>query len=382
MKINPSFVLRASLLPLCVLAASCSRRAPAPPAAIPVHTTTVTQRAVPLTLSAVGLVQPLHTVAVQSQVTGVIEKIHFTEGDEVRAGDLLVSLDQRPFRASLASAQAGLTQARANAEKAEGDRQRYTELHAKQAVSDSDFAQYVTVAADARANVAVQEAALATAQLDLDYTMIRAPIGGRTSRLGLREGSLVKANDSTQPLLTLNQMAPIGVAFSLPESNLAALREALAAGEVAVTAQIQADHAKPVTGRLDFLDNTVGPTTGTIALRATFANPGTALWPGQFVNVTVHIGTLPDALVVPATAVIVGQAGSQVFVVKADHTVELRAVRTGVTDAHDIVLLDAVKVGETVVTDGQLRLVPGASVTVKDPAAPAAPANAPRSSQP
>ncbi len=364
MKINPLPVLRFILLPLCLCAASCKRHPAPTTTTVPVYTAQVIQRAVPVTLNGVGLVQSLHTVALQSQVDGVISKIHFTEGDEVKAGDLLVTLDQRAYRAALFSAKAELTQARANAEKTEGDRERYAKLYDQHAVSDSDFAQYVTAATGARATVAVQEAALATAQLNLDYTEIHAPISGRTGRLGQREGALVKANDSAQPLLTLNQMAPIGVVFSLPESELAAVRTALATGPVAVTVQTKDAGRVPVTGQLDFLDNTVGPTTGTIALRATFANADGALWPGQFVDVVVQVGTLPAALTVPATAIVAGQAGNQIFIVKADHTVEVRVVHTGVTAGDDIVVLDAVQPGETVVTDGQLRLMPGTKVTV------------------
>jgi multidrug efflux system membrane fusion protein len=364
------------LLLACLLAASCQPRPPAPVQAVPVYTATVVQRAVPLTRTAVGLVQPLHTVALQSQVDGVIAKVHFTEGDFVKAGALLVTLDQRPFQTALSSAKALLAQARANADKAEADYQRYVTLHDQKAVSDSDFTQYATAATGARAAVAVQEAAVVSAQLNLDYTEIRAPIDGRTSRLAQREGALIKANDSAQPLLILNQMAPIGVAFALPESDLAAVRAALAAGPVAASALAQGEGQQPVSGRLDYLDNTVGPTTGTIALRAAFDNQDGALWPGQFVDVVVALGRLPNALVVPGTAIVPGQLGNQIFVVKPDGTIDVRLVHTGVTDGADIVVLDAVHAGETVVTDGQLRLLPGTPVTVntRDGKAGAAPA--------
>lgn len=351
----------------CLVMAGCKRRPPDAPAPVPVYIAEVTQRAVPLTRNAVGLVQPLHTVALQSQVDGVIARINFVEGDEVKAGTLLITLDQRPFLTTLTSARAQLAQARAAAEKADADNQRYARLHEQNAISDSDFTQYSTAATSARAAVAVQEAAVATAQLNLDYTEIRAPIAGRTSRLAQREGVLVKANDSAQPLLILNQMAPIGVAFSLPESDLAAVRSAFAAGPVAVTAQAHGDGQRPVPGRLDYLDNTVGTTTGNVALRAAFDNQDGALWPGQFVDVFIHLGELPGALVVPGTAVVAGQLGSQIFVVKPDGTIDVRVVHTGVTDGDGIVVLDAVRAGEIVVTDGQLRLVPGTRVTVKSP---------------
>ncbi len=362
LSLHLGFALLASLA-----ASSCKRRPQAAPAAVPVYTAQVTSQKVALTRNAVGLVQPLHTVALQSQVDGVIAQIHFVEGDEVKAGTLLITLDQRPFQNALRSAQAQLTQARANAEKDEADFQRYTKLHNEKAVSDSDFTQYTAAAAGARATVAVQEAAVAAAQLNLDYTEIRAPIDGRTSRLAQREGALVKANDSSQPLLILNQMAPIGAAFSLPESDLAAVRAAIAAGPVNVRARIKGDSHATATGRLDYLDNTVGLNTGNIALRATFENRDGALWPGQFVDLSLQVGELPEALVVPATAIVAGQAGNQIFVVKSDQTVEVRVVHTGVTTGDNIVVLDAVKVGDTVVTDGQLRLVNGTHITSQTP---------------
>ncbi|MDB6116173.1 MAG: efflux transporter periplasmic adaptor subunit [Lacunisphaera sp.] len=373
MNIFALFPLRLSLIVMLGLAAaSCQRQAPSAPPPVPVTTTRVTQRNVPLTRTAVGLVQPLHTVALQSQVDGVIAQVHFTEGDEVKAGALLVTLDQRPFQSALQAAEAQLAQARANADKSESDRQRYAKLHEEKAISDAEMAQYDTAAAAGRATAGVQEAAVTTAKLNLAYTEIHTPIEGRTSRLAQREGALVKAGDSAQPLLTINQLAPIGVAFALPESDLGAIRAAFSTGPVEVTARIKGDGPQPGPGRLDFVDNTVGTATGTVALRATFANQDDALWPGQFVEVVVRVGELPDALLVPGSAIVPGQAGDQIFVVKPDGTADVRPVHTGATDGDDIVVLDAVKAGETVVTDGQLRLVPGSKVTVKTPGEPPA----------
>lgn len=379
MKPLPLPLLGFAVLTLAFLALTGCRRQPpdAPaPAPVPVYATQVVQRTVGLTRNAVGLVQPLHSVALQSQVDGVVAQIHFVEGDEVKAGALLVTLDQRPFQTALISARAQLAQAHATAEKATADDQRYARLHDEHAISDSDFAQYATAATSARAAVAVQEAAVVTARLNLDYTEIRAPIAGRTSRLAQREGALVKANDSAQPLLILNQMAPIGVVFALPESDLAAVRAAFATSPVEVTAQTHGADQQPVQGWLNYLDNTVGTTTGTIALRATFDNGDGALWPGQFVDVSIRLREIPNALVVPGTAIVVGQQGSQIFVVKADSTVDIRVVHTGVIAGDNIVVFDAVQAGDTVVTDGQLRLVPGTHVTVKTPDAAAPPAAA------
>ncbi|ATC65523.1 efflux transporter periplasmic adaptor subunit [Nibricoccus aquaticus] len=338
-----------------------AQRAGAPP--VPVKVAAVTQRDVPVTRAAVGVVQPLHTVSILSQVEGVLTKVHFREGDNVKAGDLLVTLDQRPFLAASRSAEAQLAQARANFEKASADLERYTKLHEQKAVSDTDFSQYTNVATSARASVAVQEAAAATTKLNLDYTEIRAPIDGRTSRLALREGSLVRANDASTPLLTINQLAPIGMNFSLPEVDLDAVQSALKAGKVTVEARKPSDAKRVWTGELDFVDNTVGLNTGTIALRANFANEDAQLWPGQFVTLSIKIGEQPGAFLVPATAVVDGQQGSQVFVVKPDNTIEVRLIHPGITSGNEVVI-DGVKAGETVVTDGQLRLLSGSKVVV------------------
>jgi multidrug efflux system membrane fusion protein len=325
------------------------------------------------------VVQPLHSVAILSQVEGVLTHVHFKEGDDVEAGALLVTLDQRPFKTALLAAQAQLAEARANSEKAAADLDRYAKLHDKKAISDSDFSQYSAVATGAEASVAVQQAAVATAKLNLDYTEIRAPIAGRTGRLTFREGSLVRPNDATQPLLTINQLAPIGVSFSLPEADLGPVQRSLKKGPVTVRATVPSDDNRALSGELDYIDNTVGLTTGTIALRAKFKNDDGALWPGQFVNITLKLDELVDALVVPGTAVVDGQQGSQIFVVRPDKTIEVRHINPGILDGNDIVI-DGAKPGETVVIDGQLRLMAGSKVSIRPPeetatsTAPVAPA--------
>ncbi len=363
------------LLPLFAVAA-CKRqavRAGSPP--VPVRTAVASQQTIPITREAVGIVQPLHTVAILSQVEGVITRVHFREGDDVKAGSLLLTLDRRPFQAALQAAEAQLAQARANQVKANADFDRYEKLHQQNAISDSDYSQYSAAATGAQATVAVQEAAVATAKLNFAYTEIRAPIDGRTSRLALREGSLVRANDSSQPLLTINQLAPIGVSFSLPESDLAAVQAAVKAGPVDVVARISSQPDRAFTGHLDYLDNTVGLNTGNIALRATFENADGTLWPGQFVDANIKLGELADATAVPAGAIVAGQQGDQIFVVKADQTIEVRLVHPGITSG-ELTVTDGVKPGEQVVTEGQIRLVNGAKVTVEAAAGdkPAAPA--------
>ena len=331
-------------------------------AAVPVQTARAVIQTMPINQSAIGSVQSLRTVTVKSQVDGVIAQINFREGDEVKAGDLLITLDHRPFENNLRSARADLANARAQAAHAQAESERYQRLDQQQAISKEQLAQLLTDAESTAAQVQAREAAVANAELQLSYTEIRAPIGGRTGQLNLHEGALVKANDSGSSLVTINQLAPIAVAYSVPEASLASLRAALTAGAVTVTASPHDGVGTPVEGRLDFIDNSVDAATGTILLKAVFTNTDRALWPGQYVDIVTRLGEETNAVLVPAAAVQTGQRGSQVFVVKPDHTVELREVQTGRSANGLTVIRSGVKGGETVVTDGQVRLVPGAKV--------------------
>ena len=365
----------AALLALAaaLLAAGCGRArtsAGQGGPAVPVQIGRARLQTLPITQSAIGAVQTLRTVAVKSQVDGVLAQIHFREGDEVQAGDLLITLDRRPFENNLRSARADLANARAQAEHAGVEAVRYQQLDQQQAISKEQLSQLLTDVETTKAQVQAKEAAVANAELQLGYTEICAPIAGRTGQLNLHEGALVKANDAGFPLVTINQLSPIAVAYAVPEASLASLRTALAAGVVTVTASPHDGVGKSVEGRLDFIDNAVDPTTGTILLKAVFANADRALWPGQFVDIVTRLGDEPGTVLVPAAAVQTGQRGSQVFVVKPDHTVELREVKIGPSADGLTVIRSGVQAGETVVTDGQLRLVPGARVEPKRLAAP------------
>lgn len=364
----------AAWLGACVIVsmAGCKReeRQARGPQTVPVQTAQAQRLTVPVLQNAIGSVQPLRSVAVKSQVDGVIATVQFREGDEVKAGALLVALDRRPFENALRSAQADLANAQAQEQQATADAERYQHLDQQAAVSKEEYAQFRTKAETGRAAVQAKEAAVANAELQLGYTEIRAPIDGRTGQLNLHEGSLVKANDPGQPIVTINQLAPISVAYSVPESALAGIRQASAAGEVKVSIVPHSSGAETVQGHLDFIDNSVDPTTGTIVLKALFENADRRLWPGEFVDVTTVIGEEKDVVTVPAAAVQAGQNGSQVFVVKPDHTVELRSVNVGLQTDQATVLRTGVKEGEVVVTDGQLRLVPGAKVESKPSANP------------
>ena len=361
-----SLPLALSLLTLFAWA-GCSRSGPAartaPP--VPVQVAKVECRTLPRTQLSIGTVQALRSVAVKSQVDGLIQQIHFREGQIVRAGDLLVSLDPRPQQNALRIARADLATARAEAAKAASDLERYERLKQSDNVSPEQYNQYLTKRATSDALVQAKEAAVANAELLLSYTSIRAPFEGRTGQHNLHEGALVRANDAASSLLTLHQLSPIEVAFSIPEPLLADLRSALAAGPVSVKVTRRSGPGSAIEGRLSFVDNNVDPTTGTITLKAEFANADQALWPGQFVDVETVLGADANALLVPIPAVQAGQQGPQLFVVKPDRTVELRRVTVGRTAAGFALLTTGVKADETVVTDGQLRLVPGSAVTIR-----------------
>jgi multidrug efflux system membrane fusion protein len=349
---------------LCLLSLpGCSdnkaARSAQPP--LPVQVAVAENRTLQRTLELIGTVQPLRTVAVKSQVDGVIATVHFREGDEVKPGDLLVTLDRRPFENALHIARAELANAQAEAARAATDATRYSNLDQQAAVSKEQLAELLTRATTTSAIVTARQAAVANAELQLGYTEIRAPIGGRTGELRLHEGALVKANDSATTLVTINQLDPIAVAFAVPESSLDTVRAATTTGVAAVSIRSRGSDARPHTGTLSFVDNTVDPTTGTILLKAELANTDHALWPGRFADVSLVLGT-DTGLVVPAAAVQQGQKGPQVFIVQPDKTVALRPVVVTRTTGTQALLADGVKPGETVVLEGQFRLVPGARV--------------------
>ncbi len=364
-------------LPALALAAltGCTRSADtkvAAAAAIPVQVAVALQQDVPRVIESIGNVQSLRTVSIKSQVDGIIAEIHFHEGDDVKPGDPLVTLDRRPFENSLRIARADLVNARAEAAQAAVDAERYTHLDQKDAISKEQLNQILTKAETTKAQVLAKEAAVANAELLFGYTEIRAPIAGRTGQLILHEGALVKANDSGFSIVTINQLAPIAVAYSVPESSLDEIRAATAAQRVDVgvterTSGLRRDH-----GQLQFVDNTVDASTGMITLKAVFPNEDNALWPGRFINVRTQVGIDRAAIVVPATAVQTSQSGSTIYVLKSDQTVELRNVKIARNVGDNVLVAEGIKGGETVVTDGQLRLLPGARAEPKNLAAAAA----------
>lgn len=369
-----------------ILFASSCNRSPAKQSGaapvVPVQTAVAQQRDVPRQIEAIGSVQALRAVSVKSQIDGIIAQVNFKEGQDVKVGDLLVTLDRRPFENSLRSTRADLATARAQAEQAQADLDRYQQLNERSAISKEEYVQYVTRAATTKAQVQAKEAAVANAELQLGYTEIRAPIAGRTGQRLLHEGALVKANDNSFGLVTINQLSPIAVTYSVPEGALAEIRAALAAGSATVSVVERNTGLKRESGQLEFIDNTIDPTTGMVTLKAAFSNEDQALWPGEFVYVTTQVGIDRAAIVVPANAVQNSQNGTTIYVLKPDQTVDLRQVKVTRTLQDDALLSEGVKAGETVVTDGQLRLLPGMKAQPRQPNGTPISATAESSSEP
>jgi multidrug efflux system membrane fusion protein len=345
---------------------------PAAPAQL-VVADVATQSPTPILVSAIGTVQSIATVMIKSRMDGEIAKVHFEEGQEVKEGDVLFTLDDRAVRAQVQQAEATLERDRAQLERNRLEVTRQTELKSRGVASAQKLEDVTTSVAVAEATVRASEATVENARVNLNYTTIRAPITGRTGSVALKRGNVVKAMDtaaSVVPLVTITQLRPIYVAFTAPEWYLADLRTAMTKGSVAAVVTVPGQPNAPVTGTLTFIDNQVDATTGTISLKARFANDDDRLWPGQFVNVTLTLGLQENAVVVPSAAIQVGPNGPYVFVIRQDSTVELRLVKPDRVVGDKTVVTDGMAAGERVVVDGQLRLGNGTRVTVQAPAAP------------
>jgi multidrug efflux system membrane fusion protein len=333
-------------------------------AAVPVATATVTEKAVPLELNVIGSAEAYSTVAVRAQITGALTSVGFREGDDVRKGQVLFTLDRRPLEAALEQAKANLQKDMAQAANAKAQAQRYQDLAERGIATKEQLDTSRTAATALEATLEADRAAVENAEVQLQYATIVSPISGRTGALQVHEGNLVRANDAT-PLVVINQVAPIYVSFGIPEARLPELKQYMDKGSVKVEALAPNDTGAPSVGRITFVDNAVDATTGTIKIKGTFGNDTRHLWPGQFVNVSVTLTTDPHAVVVPTAAVQTGQQGQYVFVVKPDKTVELRNVAVARTVDAESVIKQGLKAGETVVTDGHLRLTPGSRISVK-----------------
>ena len=349
------------LLGLLALVACAEKKAPPSPP-VPVTVATAERRTVPFELAATGTVEPIQTVAVQAQVSGVLQRVAFKEGDEVKKGQVLFQLDPRPYRAAFEQASALLARDRAQAANAAQEAKRYESLVEKEFVTSQQYEQARTNAASAQATLAGSQAAVDQARLNLQYATIRAPISGRTGSLLIREGNLVRAN-STEPLVKINQLRPILVRFAVPATNLPLIQ--VHAGNNLVVRAEPSGGGDPSEGTLTFVDNAVDSTTGTILLKGRFPNDDGTLWPGGFVNVRLQLYIEPDALVIPAAAVVSGQQGSFVFVIQADSSASTKAVTVNRTAGDFAIVTGDVQPGDRVVVDGQLRLRQGSKVQIK-----------------
>lgn len=350
---------------LAVTVVACRGSQAASGERVPVTVARAELRAVPVEVAATGTVEPIQTVAVLPQVQGVIVSVHFHEGQEVTAGQVLLELDPRPYRAALQQAEATLARDVVQADNARQEASRYAALVENASVSREDY-QQKQAAADAQAALArADSAAVAVARLNLEYATIRAPIAGRTGGLTVREGNLVRPATGT-PLVTINQLRPILVRFAVPASELSALlRPPKSAGARRVIVRGDRDSVTAGVGELAFIDNHVDSATGTVLLKGRFANREETLWPGEFVQVTLTVDVDSGATVVPTQAIVNGQQGTYVFVVGPDGRVTQRAVTVARTLDTLAVIASGIAPGALVVTDGQLRLSPDARVEIR-----------------
>ncbi len=355
------FCVLLSLLyvPACNEVATQSSERPA----APVSVATVVQKDVPVLLKAIGNVEPYNSVEVKSQVGGQLMRVHFVEGQDVQKGTPLFTVDPRPYETALKQAEANLAKDTAQMENARLEARRNEEMAAQGIISQQTYDQAETNFTALEAGVKADAALVENAKLQLKYCYINSPITGRAGDLIVDEGNIIKANADT-PMVVINQIQPIYVTFSVPEQYLAQIEKYSSGRKIEVQA-FTGEGEPPVAGELSFVDNAVDTATGTIKLKATFANKEKRLWPGQFVTISIILTTEPNAVVVPSQAVQAGQQGQYVFVVKNDLTVESRPVVLGRTIDSESVVQDGLKPGERVVTDGQLRLTSGSKIEIK-----------------
>ncbi len=354
----------ATLAMACAGFAACSKAAP--PARPPVAVTVATSERgeAPYIVTANGIVEPLQSVDLQSQVGGVLARVHFREGDEVQKGQVLFTIDPQPYQSALRQAEAVLARDVAQSENAKRDATRFAALVEKDYVTRSQADQAAANAAALASVVEADRAAVETAKFNLDNATIRAPIAGKTGSLLVREGNLVRPG-AEPPLVVINQLRPILVRFAVSEREFPLVQKYAARGTLPVRAAQVAAAAAPLAGTLSFVDNGVDTTTGTVTLKAKFANGEHQLWPGQFVRVELELYREASAVMVPSAAIQTGQDGTFVFVVDDKGTAQMRPVTAGRTIGDKTVLETGLEAGVRVVTDGQAKLAPGSKVDIK-----------------
>lgn len=363
---NKLIVLTAFIALLLSAACTAKKEKPRAKLPVPVKVAQAVQKEVPLQVKAIGTIEAFTSVAIKSQVSGQIARIHFAEGSDVEKGALLISIDPEPFQATLSQSEAALAKNQAQERFAREQAERYAGLVRDGVVTRDQYESLLANAASLAAAVVADRAAIRNARIQLGYCSIHSPIAGRTGTVALQPGNLVKANDL--PIVTINQLTPIYVTFALPEKRLGEIKRAMAAGQLQIEASIPGEPGASETGTISFLDNAVNPATGTIKLKGVFANKARKLWPGQFTDVLLTLAARQNAVVVPSHAVQTSQEGEFVYVVKADNTVEMRPVTASVAPGDETVIDKGLAAGETVVIDGQLRLTPGAVVERADKA--------------
>lgn len=331
---------------------------------VPVLAAQAVTRDVPNQLHEIGTVEAFESIAIKARVGGNLQTVNFKEGDFVTKGQLLFVIDPRPFAATLAQAEANLARDDANAKQARVNEQRFAFLLKEEVGSRQQHDDAYATAASLEATVAADRAAVESARLNLQYTEIRSPVDGKTGHLEAHPGDLIKA-DADTAIVTIAQVQPIYVDFSIPEKDLGQVRRSMESRTLEVDATIPGDPQQAEHGMLSFVDNAVDKTTGTIALKGIFQNENRRLWPGQFVNATLTLAVIPQAVLVPTQAIQTGQEGAFVFVVGRDMKVAMRPVAAGAVFETETIIERGIKAGETVVTDGQLRLMPGAAVRIK-----------------
>ena len=350
----------------CLFSCTAKPGPVSPPA--PVITQTAVQKTIPVQIQAIGNVEPYQTISVKTQLSGQITTISVKEGQDIKKGALLLQLDARPYEMALKQAEANLARDTAQAKNAQVEAQRYTALLEKGYISKEQYDQIQTNWTSLEATIRADKAALESARVQLQYCYVYSPIDGRIGAIKVHQGNEIKASETE--IAVINQIEPIKAVFSVPEKSLSDVFHYMKTKKIKVDAFLPND-LQPEAGVLSFVDNAVNQATGTITLKAVFANKSRRLWPGQFLNIVLTLTEKPGAILVPTQSVNTGQNGLYVFVVKSDSTVELRMIKTGMKLQNEIEILEGIKTGERVVTDGQIRLKPGSKVVLRNPSAPA-----------
>ena len=359
--------LRSAAFLFVLLFLGCAKpvanRPETPPTLVAV--TPVTRKTVPVEITVIGTVKVISTVTIRPRVGGELTEVHFKEGDYVKKGQKLFTIDPRPYQGVVTQTEAMLAKDKAILRGAELNLARIDRSGSSGAVAAIELDAASTTVASSRASVAATEASLNSAKLQLSFTTITSPLDGRTGGLLISAGNLINAND-VHPLVVINQVSPIYVAFSLPEQQLPGVAAARIKGPLKVEAYLR-DGEVPIMGTLEFTDNAVDTTTGTVMLKAEFANQDRKLWPGQFVNIVLTIGQRPDSIIVPTAAIQSGQQGSYVFIVGKGKKAEMRPVTVAFERADEAVIASGLQGNESVVIEGQLRLAPGSPIETKSP---------------